>query len=448
MLKERHRLGVAGPPPPTPRTSRISRAPHELYRTSRSSSATVAVDVRSPPEVGIIPGNRFFLLPLKKVTALLRPHTPCREPSVTSTKPCIVSKPAAAKSRLSNRAGLGSQSARSNDGTPKLQVVRQQAHSKRLLMKQRRHHRLYPAVAKTRLSPVIEQAQAEREPLLVLAAPESWLWNAGIASSSRAVVGTNSAREPARPEPARLELLQHRSWRSKDTSVFSLHERPTTQRVASGRILPPPAQDSSIGAPAGSIVSAQSEAKKKASSIYNVSDIDLLRYRSRGLTKTRFSSTTTDHVRVNHAHNHGVISDQGAASLPKVGRSFGRNNRVSPSSSWPPPLGIDHQLSILQASRPQGENSEQQGGRSCASLGDRSQHKAGREFVTPSLKRGRNHRNVGSCAAVSHQIRSSSPFLCSFTNEKDLPIGPSPLPAGRRRLPKPSTSTSASRLQA
>lgn len=126
MLRERHRSEVRSVVPSSSRR-----------RCSNRSGAV--------PEVGLIPGNRFLLLPLKKVTALVRPHTPCREPTATSTKPCISSH------RRSGRA-------------PPLPVQTVVA------ARSSRHHRRSTAhrVAKAHLSPVSEH----HEPLLDQVAPQ------------------------------------------------------------------------------------------------------------------------------------------------------------------------------------------------------------------------------------------------------------------------------------
>lgn len=122
MLKERHRYEVSA-----------AAATSSRRRPCWDRSGAV-------PEVGLIPGNRFLLLPLKKVTALVRPHTPCREPSATSTKPCITS-------RRAHQAAVHSSSGNSNN----IQTVARSRH-------RRSHHR----VAKAHLSPVSEH----HEPLL------------------------------------------------------------------------------------------------------------------------------------------------------------------------------------------------------------------------------------------------------------------------------------------
>lgn len=125
MLRERHR-------------SEVRSVPSSSRRRCSNRSGAV-------PEVGLIPGNRFLLLPLKKVTALVRPHTPCREPSATSTKPCISSQ------RRSRAPPL-----------PVQQTV--------VAARSSRHHRRSTThrVAKAHLSPVSEH----HEPLLDQVVPQ------------------------------------------------------------------------------------------------------------------------------------------------------------------------------------------------------------------------------------------------------------------------------------
>jgi len=53
------------------------------------------------------------------------------------------------------------------------------------------------------------------------------------------------------------------------------------------------------------------------------------------------------------------------------------------------------------------------------------------------LIRDKKRRNF-SFWGCSHRIRSCSPFLCSFTNKNDLPVGPSPLRLSRRLQNKAS----------
>lgn len=398
MWKERHRHGV----PATPRSSR--RPPQSAHRSG----------VVLPPGVSIIPGNRFFLLPLKKVTALVRPHTPCREPSATSTKPCIITKGAPAATPSSRSGPAAIQAAAGNVAVlhnEKLQYSRQ-AHSRRLIVKHR--HRLYPAIAKTRLSPVFEQAQAERESLLTpeYRAPddqENWqLWNDQEKISARLL----GDRTPISKITSSSTTEWQQQHRSKNVSVFSLNEPPSQLRLESCRLLRASQASSLGGSTPKQVVSNLNMdhirmAKKKKKKLSS-SNIDLIRYRisSRriSLAKTRFS-TERDHI-LNSDHDSrdiDMISDHNSTSLQpckiggRVGRTFGRNNcRVSPSSFGKSTLQGNDQL-----------------------------------FVTPWKRRNRN--NVGcSGAAVSHQIRSSSPFLCSFTDENDLPIGPAPLQLRRK----------------
>lgn len=130
MLKERHRYGV--------RSSRA--APHR--------------NAIAPPQVSIIPGNRFFLLPLKKVSALVRHHDrPCRGVSATSIQNSIEQKGP-------NRGRL----VPSTDSSVR-------SPSNRSAVKQRRRHF---AIARSHLGPIPEHEEGAKP---LLDDPRTRPWN-------------------------------------------------------------------------------------------------------------------------------------------------------------------------------------------------------------------------------------------------------------------------------
>lgn len=120
-----------------------------------------------PLDVGIIPGNRFLLLPLRRVSKFVRHR--CHGSSATSTKTCILQTATTTSRSAVFQTGTPSigkrtrnidhcendlNSLRSTGSTPK-------KFTKKVCMKQRRIH--HPTFVRTRLSPVSEKENVEQE---------------------------------------------------------------------------------------------------------------------------------------------------------------------------------------------------------------------------------------------------------------------------------------------
>nr|PNR26235.1 hypothetical protein PHYPA_030809 [Physcomitrium patens] len=141
MSKERHHSGVCAS------NSRPRRDPHR--------------NLVPPEEIYIIPGNRFFLLPLKKVSTLVDHR--CRGSSATSTKACILQGPSVPSrttifqiGQPTNRCVTRDIIQEVNDRNNFRFAAHSSSRSTRRFRKKQRAAQ-HAAMVRTRLSPVSEQ---------------------------------------------------------------------------------------------------------------------------------------------------------------------------------------------------------------------------------------------------------------------------------------------------
>lgn len=197
------------------------------YGAGASSRAAPRRSVIAPPEVGIVPGNRFLLLPLKKVSALVRHHDyPCRGASATSTKTCIESK--APPTRVPTPATHPARAVRSPSTRS-------------------RPRRRHPPIAKTRLGPISEQdegttallndpgnnAPCNHAPAHVARIRKQNLERAENARRISTYLYFRKAGkqdDPAHPSAPQPNPPSHPRRRAKGTSIFSL-DQPEQRRA-------------------------------------------------------------------------------------------------------------------------------------------------------------------------------------------------------------------------